>query len=173
VEVIERVWQTSRTRLPNVKTYRLRPGESWFDAPSTEKQWQHYVARNDGKFVPVEAAITAELISEGATLACFVELWAGRCVVVNHELVCIEPEGQLAEIIQAIRDNNENRLGGFPDVVALFPDGRIAFREAKCASSKDRLGKGQHKMADLLRKLFTPQLDLKVVEWSFKLPPGE
>lgn len=168
VEVIQVSWKSGRKRVPYVKTYALKPGESWLDAPATENQWQHYVISEAGKDVPAEAMIASDLKSQGATVAVFIELWRGRCVTVDHELMCIEPEGRLAEIFRTVRESNGGRLGGFPDVIALFPDGRIALREAKCADAKDRLGPKQHAMADLLRSLFGDKLDLKVVQWSFK-----
>ncbi|MCY4007304.1 MAG: hypothetical protein OXE84_10875 [Rhodobacteraceae bacterium] len=53
---------------------------------------------------------------------------------------------------------------GVPDVIAIFPDGRIAAREIKRAGKGD-VKPNQHEVADTLRDLFGWKLDLAVVEW--------
>lgn len=164
VEVIRRPWRAA-PRQPYRKTYGLKPGESWLDAPATEKQWECYVLEDDGRCVPVGAKIAQELMAEGAAQAAFVELWGG-CVVVDQTLTCIAPDGRIREILDAVRERNQGRLAGFPDVIGIFPDGRVALREAKCLDAKDKLNAPQHKLADLLRQLLGPDLDLKVVEWG-------
>ena len=52
-----------------------------------------------------------------------------------------------------------------PDVIALFPDGRVAMREAK-VRRKDRLSKTQHPFARVARTLLGDRLDLAVIEWG-------
>jgi hypothetical protein len=54
-------------------------------------------------------------------------------------------------------------------VIALFPDGRVAMREAK-VRGKDRLSKTQHPFARLVRALLGGSLDLAVVEWGDERP---
>ena len=164
VPVVRRQWQPAQ-RVPYRKTYHLKPGQQWADAPITEKQWECYVVEPDGDFVPVGAKIAQELVAEGAALAVFVELW-GNCVLVDHTLRCVEAQGRVLEVLDAVRDRNNGRLRGFPDVIGIFPDGRVALREAKCVDAKDRLSQQQHELADLLRGLLGDDLDLKVVEWG-------
>ena len=154
------------SRKPYKKTYRLNPGQHWRDAEETASQWEAYVSIDAEEYEPIGASIARELIDAGAHLAGFIEMWAGRIVFVDQNLICQQIDGRLAEIIDTVRKANDGKLGGFPDVVGLFPDGRIAFREVKNIESKDRLGSKQHNLADLMRGLFGDQLDLQVVEWG-------
>jgi hypothetical protein len=163
-EVLRRSW-TVAPRSPYRKTDVLKPGEKWFDAPTTEKQWESYVVEPDGCRIPVGAKIARELIDEGAVQAAFVELWGG-CVLVDHTLTCIQASGQILDTLELIRRHNSGKLAGFPDVIGIFADGRIALREAKCLASKDRLNTPQHQLSDLMRTLLGDKLDLKVVEWG-------
>ena len=112
------------------------------------------------------ALIAQELVDNGAEIAAFSELWAGKCVLVNHELICIPEEGAIGTVLKEIRAVNSSSLGGLPDVMAVFPHGVVAFREAKNVAAKDRLGPKQHEFAKLLRKLYAERLDLGVVEWG-------
>lgn len=165
VPVIERQWTASSKR-PYRKTYRLKPGQRWCDAEETTKQWETYVAVGADDYEPAGATVARELIEEGASQAGFTEMWAGTFVFVDHDLVCRPIEGCLADAIERVRDANDGKLGGFPDAIGLFDDGRIAMREIKNIDSKDRLGAKQHALADLMRELFQEQLDLQVVEWG-------
>jgi len=170
-EVIRCRW-TPAPQSPYRKTYGLKPGESWMDAPVTEKQWECYVIEADGSHVPVGAKIARDLITEGAIQAVFIELWGG-CVLVDHTLTCIEPTGQILEILEMVKKHNQGKLAGFPDVIAIFPDGKVVLREAKCVDAKDRLNPAQHKLADLFRSLLGDKLDLKVVEWGASIEETE
>ena len=60
---------------------------------------------------------------------------------------------------------NEGRLGGFPDVVAFWDDGRVSLQELKL-HRKDQLKAKQHAAADCLRSLLGDRLDLRVLEWG-------
>src|SRR5207302_1548560 len=133
--------------LPYRKTYVLKPGENWKEAPITRDQWEYYVALQDGP-IPVGAAIARELIAEGATSAVFTEMWGGL-VLVGADLVCVEENGDISKILGQLRTAMNGKLGGLPDVIACFPDGRIAMREAKHISAKykDGLGPKQHALA--------------------------
>lgn len=168
VPTIQRSWRSGE-KVPYKKTYGLKPGESWHDAEETENQWEHYVILEGETQIPVGAAIAKELINEGATETAFIELWGG-CVLVDHNLQCIGHDGKIGEIIRMVKQANNGLLGGFPDVIGIFPDGRIALREAKNIDAKDRLSTKQHLMADLLRQLFKEALDLQIVEWVFETP---
>ncbi|HRQ88779.1 MAG TPA: hypothetical protein PLA50_08275 [Bacteroidia bacterium] len=169
VPVIERQWNASPRR-PYRKTYRLKPGQRWGDAEETTDQWETYVVVGSDGYEPAGATVARELIGEGASVAVFTELWAGTAVFVDHHLVCRPVEGRLAEVINRIRNANDGKLGGLPDVIGLFDDGRIAMREIKNIDSKDRIGAKQHALADLMRELFQEQLDLQVVEWGGTAP---
>lgn len=166
VPIIERFWKLAE-RLPYRKTYKLQIGEHWTEADVTSKQYESYVMLEDGEVVPVGASIARELISEGALSAVFTELW-GRLVLVNSDLVCVQEDGQIKEILDAIRAETGGRLGGLPDVIAVFSDGRISMREAK-VTKKDRLQKNQHDLARVVQKLFGNRLDLAVVEWGYSI----
>ncbi len=74
--------------------------------------------------------------------------------------------GRALGLLDLIRSRTGGSLAGLPDVIAVFPDLRIAFREAKCVDSKDRLSRVQHDLADLLRCLLGDRLDLQVVDWG-------
>jgi hypothetical protein len=164
VPIIERFWKVAE-RLPYRKTYKMQVGEHWTEADVTSEQYESYVMLEDGEVVPVGAAIARELVSEGALSAVFTELW-GRLVLVNSDLVCVQEDGQIKEILDAIRSETGGRLGGLPDVIAVFFDGRIVMREAK-VTKKDRLQKNQHDFARVAQKLFGNKLDLAVVEWGY------
>ena len=148
------------------KTYTLRPGDSWFDAESTPGQREIYVLDQNCIAVPVGAMIARELKFQGAVEAGFVELWGG-VVVVDENLKCIPLSGRIGAIISEVKNARDGKLAGFPDVVGIFPDGRISFREAKSVSSKDKISVDQHDMADILRALYGEKADIALVYWDF------
>lgn len=163
VPIITRVWRTGE-RVPYKKTYQLRPGECWLDAEETPNQNEYYVLTDDGIQIPVGVQIARDLLEEGATTALLVEMWGG-VVLLDASLYCIKCDGEVGQILARAKKANGGSLGGFPDVVGIFPDGMIALREAKYIGSKDQLSPNQHKMADALRREFGNKLDIKVVEW--------
>ena len=165
VPVIRKHW-VRHNIMPYKKTYALLPGQSWYEAEETSEQSEHYVQTRENKYVPVGALIAEELINEGAEVAAFTELWAGKCVLVDHNLVCISDNHRLVQILKNIRHKNKGRLGGLPDVMAVFPDGKVAFREAKNVKAKDTLNENQHALAELLQRLYKDKLDIAVVEWD-------
>jgi hypothetical protein len=59
------------------------------------------------------------------------------------------------------------KFRGLPDAIGIFPDGRVALREAKLAK-KDRLNKNQHAFARAARTILGARLDLAVVEWGYE-----
>ena len=164
VPVLQRNWRRHAGRLPYRKTYRLKPGERWHDAPTTDAQWEHYVELS-GDVIPAGAAIARELLAEGAVTALWTECWGRRPVFMSADLVAVEPTGELSEILQQLYAANGRRWGGLPDVVALFPDGRVVMREAK-VKGKDRLSNTQHPFARVARALLGDRLDLAVIEWA-------
>lgn len=163
VPVHER-WWTAGPKVPYRKTYRLSPGQHWSNAESTPHQNEHYVLV-EGQQLPVGAVIARELILEGATHAYFTEIW-GRVVFVGHDLVCVEAEGALAEFVSSMRAALAGRLYGLPDVLGFYPDGRVALREAKNVSAKDKLRPNQHNFARAAQRLFGARLDCAIVEWG-------
>jgi hypothetical protein len=58
-------------------------------------------------------------------------------------------------------------LSGLPDVIAIFPDGRVATREAKNVATRERLRGNQHVFASATQNLLGNRLDLAVVEWGY------
>jgi hypothetical protein len=164
VPLLYREWPRHSARLPYRTTYRLKVGERWHDAPTTEAQWEHYVQLPDD-VVPAGAVIARELLADGAVIALWTECWGRRPVFMSPDLVAVQPTGELAEILQQLHAANRRRWGGLPDVIALFPDGRVAMREAK-VRGKDRLSKTQHPFARVARALLGDRLDLAVIEWA-------
>ena len=163
VEVLQRPWKSGK-KVPYKMTNDLRPGESWFDAEGHKEYLQYYVLQ-DGIQIPAEALVAKELKQEGAIESAFVELWHG-CVIVNESLICMSHSSRIGAFIKEVKQLNNNRLGGLPDVIAIFGDGRIALREVKNVNRKDRLRPNQHEMADLLYANYKDRVDLKVVEWD-------
>ena len=164
VPLLQRPWRKNHERLPYRKTYSLKPGQHWREAPSTTEQWEHYVHLPEGP-VPVGAAIARELISEGASCAVFTECWGRGCVMMGPDLVCLEWNSEIATLLKKLRSANGDRWAGLPDVIALFPCGRIAMREAKVAG-KDKISETQHAFARSARALLGSRFDLAVVEWG-------
>ena len=100
-------------------------------------------------------------------MAVSVEMWGRPVVLLNDTFRCTGHDCEIGRILSGVREANDGKLGGFPDVIGIFQNGTIALREAKNVISKDRLGVKQHEMANLLRHLYGDRLDLRVVEWRF------
>ena len=158
------------------RTYDLEPGQSWFDAETTANQSERYALDDAGVAVPVGAMIARELKEEGADEAAFVELWGGL-VIVDQNLVCVShlEDGKVVWAESHVETGKiltrflaeRGSFRGFPDVIAVFSDGRIALREAKSVSGKDRLAPNQHDAANALRTMFGQRAELALVEWDF------
>lgn len=165
VPVFERPWRVA-VRSPYRKTYKLKPGEHWAEAPVTHNQFENYVLLDDGQTIPVGAAIARELMSEGAKSAVFTELWHGL-VLVGPDLICISQDHEdFKELLANLRTANGGRFRGLPDVIACFSDGRIVMREAKNLAAKDRLNAPQHEFARAAYQLLGERLDLGVIQWG-------
>ncbi len=167
VPVMERDWPRTREHLPYRKTYLLKPGQSWHDAPvdlaSSLSEW--YVQLPNGP-VPSGAAAARELLAEGASLALWTECYGGgRVVFMSPDLVCVEATGEFGDILRQIRAANGNRWAGLPDAIAIFPDGRIVMRDAKLAG-KDKVSTTQHAFARAAARLFPGRVAFGVVEWG-------
>ena len=175
VRVLRREWRCVPKQAYR-RTYDLKLGQSWFDMGTNDKLREHYVLDNDGLTVPVDVMVARELKAAGASEAAFVELWRDKVVVVDERLVCVGRRvggrGECAashveteKILSRVLEERDGSLGGFPDVIAVFPDGRIALREVKLAG-KDKVQPNQNAMADILRELFGKRADLALVEWE-------
>ena len=145
----------------------MTPGQRWSDMPTTGAYTEHYVQLEDGP-VSVGAQIARELRAQGATVAVLTDLTMGRLRLLNPDLVCVEATPPLSELLQQLRAANGGRWAGLPDAIAIFPDGRIALREAKVAK-RDRLNRPQHEFARAAYKLLGHKLDLAVVEWGHEV----
>lgn len=166
VPVIERHWRRRKSMTPYYRTDLLKPGDSWRDAQIRGKYTEHYVQLADGP-VPVGVLIARELRDEGASIAVCTDLTLGELRLIDPDLFCIEPPAPLDELLASLRAANEGRWAGLPDAIALFPDGRVVFREAKVAK-KDRLNPPQHAFARVARRLLGRKLDLAAVEWGYE-----
>ena len=171
--VFERDWLRTPRRLPYRKTYLLKPGDRWLDAPATDTLWEHYVQQPDGTAIPSGAMIARELMAEGAETAVWTECYGGTgLVLMSPDLVCVELTGELSRILNAIKEATGKRWAGVPDAIGLFADGRIAMRDAKVAG-KDRVSETQHAFARAARKLFGDKIEFAAVEWGRKQAEAE
>lgn len=167
VPLLERQWKRRKSMTPYFRTDMLQPGQCWRNAPTTGAYTEHYVQLADGP-VPVGVLVARELRDQGATVAVLSDLTLGRLRLIDTELMCVEPQPPLSELLQSLHTANGGRWAGLPDAVALFPDGRIALREAKVAK-KDRLNAPQHAFARAARQLLGDKLDLAVIEWGYEV----
>src|SRR4051812_9225809 len=101
VPVIYREWKRHPHRLPYRKTYKLKCGEKWHDAPTTNEQWEHYVDIGD-EILPAGAVVARELVAEGATVALWTECWGRTPIFVSSDLIAVEVDGELAQILEKI-----------------------------------------------------------------------
>ena len=177
VPVLRRNWRCA-PKQPYRRTYDLKPGQSWFDADTSDGMSERYILDDAGLAVPVGVMVARELKAEGATEAALVELWQDAAVVVDEtlfcvgrlrdgSLVCAASHAETGKILSRILEKCDGRLGGFPDVIGVFPDGRIALREVKRAG-KDKVQENQDAMADILRELFGHRAGLALVEWDLE-----
>ena len=136
------------------------------DAAVSNSQLEKYALSENGEAVPVGSLIAREMIELGATDAVFTELWANKLVLVGPDLVCVAEIGKWHDLFNSLREACGPYLGGLPDVIALFPDGRIVMREAKNVVSKDKVQKKQREFYTNAKKLFGDRLEVAVVKWG-------
>ena len=145
---------------------RLQPGQSWLDLPEPDitKQSQVYVTRELAAPIPPEAVAAIELAEAGATEAFVVENWLGLGVM-NHELIGARQDHRIWELIEAYKiESGKKRGGGFPDVVAFWPNQTVSICEVK-VRGKDDLNPNQIEGIRHLRSILGSRLDLRVFEW--------
>jgi hypothetical protein len=200
IPTIRRYWRSTGTKVPYQGIHDLLPGTQWWTAnPRPTEFSQHYVSlrgleagahdlehrpavydediRRGVAHIPAEAAIARELLATGAEWAVFNDCFAGRRSFALPNLRCIAPDGELAQILAALRDaTSRQKLGGLPDAIAKFADGRVVFREAKHVSKtyKDAWGPKQADMARAAQRLWPGRVDIAVVEWgdSYEAAPA-
>jgi hypothetical protein len=166
VPLLRRPWPRRKSMTPYFRTDLLAVGDNWKNAPIKGKFTENYVQLDGGTF-PVGVLIARDLLDEGAIVAVCTDLTGGELRLLDTDLFCIALSDVLYEIIDRLRAANSGRLAGLPDAVALFPDKRIALREAKVAK-KDRLSPNQHEFARNARLTLGKRLDLAVVEWGYE-----
>lgn len=167
VPLLERRWPRRMSMTPYYRTDLLETGENWRDAPIKGNYTEHYVQLTDGP-VPVGVLIARELRDEGSTIAVCTDLTLGKLRLLDPDLICIEPPPILDELLATLRDANGGRWAGLPDAIAIFPGGRVVFREAKVAR-KDRLSSPQHAFARVARQVLGTKADFAVVEWGYNV----
>lgn len=179
VPVIERDWTSDGGKSPYPETHKLKPGEHWKDGRTENKFSEHYVLLGNGvivypedrefglKYIPAGAAIARELKAEGAVWAIWTDCFSsGRELsVVGPNLVCLEIAGELGSLLESLRAANGGSWRGTPDAMALFPDGRVAFRDAKRARY-DSVKDTQHNFARAAEQVLGDKADFAVVEWA-------
>jgi hypothetical protein len=90
-------------------------------------------------YIPAEAAIARELVALGAEWAIVSDCFTGGRKFLQPDLVCVQPQGEFAVILQTLREATSRlALGGLLDVIAKLTDESIAFREAKYVTKKYR-----------------------------------
>lgn len=172
VPLIRRSWKSVRgarnEKTPYYRIEMMSPGQCWLDmaADASCGYSEHYVELN-GKPLPVGILIAQELRDEGAVIAVCTDLTKGQLRFVSTDLICIVPGPPLSGVLEELRAANGNSLRGLPDAIGIFPDGRVALREAKRAK-KDRLNPNQHAFARAARQVLGDRLDLAVVEWAYE-----
>jgi hypothetical protein len=145
---------------------KLQPDQSWFDLPEPDitKQSQIYVTRESTAPIPPEAVTAMELVQAGATEAFVVENWLGMGVM-NHDLIGTRRDSRIWELIEAYKsESGKKQGGGFPDVVAYWPDQTVSLCEVK-VRGKDRLNQNQIQGIRYLRSILGTRMDLRVFEW--------
>ena len=192
IRALRRYWQSTGTSVQYHGIHDLRIGDLWWsDNARPTKFTQHYVsirgleagAENlehrpvvyeedivrGVQYIPAEAAIARELLAQGAEWAILSDCFTGGRTFLQPDLVCVQPQGELAAILNKLREaTSRPKLGGLPDVIAKLKNGSIAFREAKYVTKKyrDVWGPKQEEMANAASKLWPGKVDVAIVEWG-------
>ncbi len=154
-------------RCPYRRLKELTPTSRWFELPAAnaETLWETHVAQELGAPIPPAALAAQEWINAGARSAYVVEAWEGRQGVMRADWYGAGSDEPIHGLIDQFMAASDGRIGGFPDVVAFWDDGRINLQELKL-SGKDALSAKQHQAADRLRDLLGTRAQLSVLEWG-------
>ncbi len=188
IRVISRKWPTTGTEVPYRNTHELTVGQHWWkDAPLGVNFSQHYVSLRASsetaeaaftypsdlstgpQYLPPEAVIARELKIERPSWVVWTEVFCGKRVFMSPELFCIPETSPMKDFLDQLRDaTGRPLLGGLPDVLAGFDDGRIIMREAKHVSKKyrDKWGPKQDDVARVASQLWPGKVDVAIVEWG-------
>jgi len=192
IPTLRRYWQSTGTGVQYRGIHDLKVGDLWWsDLPRATKFTQHYVSisgleagdfdlehravvydediARGVQYIPAEAAIARELLTQGAQWSIFSDCFTGGRTFVRPDLRCIQPEGELADMLDKLREaTSRPNLGGLPDVVAKLENGMVAFREAKYLTKKyrDVWGPKQEDLANTAMKLWPGKIDVAIVEWG-------
>jgi hypothetical protein len=181
VPVLERPWKSDGGKSPYPETHNLKPGQHWTEGRTENQFSEHYVMLGENVIIypddlprgvasiPVGAAIARELQSDGARWAVWTDCFsAGRFLsIMSPELICLERTGAIGELFNSFHRANGETWAGIPDTVAIFPDGRVAFRDGKRAKS-DSLKETQHNFARVAERLLGARADFAIVEWAHR-----
>ncbi len=167
VDVILRPqWQPIQ-RCPFKSLRSLTPDTSWFDLQpmNPDSMWETHVLQPSGHTIPPGLLAAQEFLNAGARHAYVVEAWDGPNGVMRADLHGANADEPIHGLIQQFLAVSEGRLGGFPDVVAFWDDGRITMQEVKL-QGRNLLKGNQHAAADRLRGLLGNRLDLSILMWG-------
>ena len=157
-------------RCPSRRLKGLTPTSRWFDLPpASAKQWESHVAQELGTPIPPAALAAQEWINAGARSAYVVEAWEGgnkgKPGVMRADWYGAGSDEPIHGLIDQFMAASDGLIGGFPDVVAFWDDGRISLQEIKL-SGGDAVKPNQHQAADRLRDLLGTRAQLSVLEWG-------
>ena len=155
------------THCPYRRLRELTPTNRWFDLPAAnpETLWETHVAHEMGAPIPPDVLAAQEWINAGARSAYVVEVWEGCQGVMRTDWHGASSDEPIHGLIEQFMAASDGRIGGFPDVVAFWDDGRLSLQELKL-SGKDALSAKQHGAADRLRALLGARAQLSVLEWG-------
>lgn len=167
IPLIERPEWQPVTRCPYRNLRELTPTTTWFDLTpvNPETVWETHVAQPSGVALPPSLLAAQEWMNAGARRSYVVEAWDGPEAVMRADLHGPHPSEPIHELINQFIAMNGGLIGGFPDVVGFWDNGRISLQELK-HNRKDHLKPNQHAAADRLRALLGDRLDLSVMVWG-------
>ena len=167
VEVTERPQWRPIQRCPFKSLRGLTPDTTWFDLKpmKPDSMWETHVLQPSGHALPPGVLAAQEFLNCGARHAYVVEAWDGPNGVMRADLHGANVDEPIHGLIQQFLAVSEGRLGGFPDVVAFWDDGRITLQELKLCG-KDHIKSNQHATADRLRECLGDRLDLRILVWG-------
>ena len=199
IPTLRRYWQSTGTGVQFYGMHDLKVGDRWWrDNPTPTKFTQHYVSiegldagiadlerrpvvylediARGIQYIPAEAAIARELLAQGAEWAIFSDSFGRGRAFVQPDLKCVEPQGELASMLNRLREaTSRPTLGGLPDVIAKLAAGIFAFREAKYVTKKykDVWGPKQEEISSIAMKLWPDKIDVAIVEWGAEWAEGD